>query len=631
MEKQVGAYIYTRVSTAMQTDGYSLEAQRQRILECAKFRHFRICGEYSDAGFSGKNISGRAQFQQMLSDIENKKDDVKFVLVFKLSRFGRNAADVLSSLQFMQDYGVDLICVEDNIDSTADSGKLMISVMSAMAEIERENILVQTMAGRRQKASSGGWNGGVAPYGYELKDGKLQIVEDEAKVIRDTFELYISTNNGATFVAKELNRRHVKKIKSRNDVSRFTTDFVKRIVDNPVYCGKIAYGRTVSQKIEGRRNEYHRVLQKDKNEIILADGTHEPIVSEETWLQARQKRADNAASPEKVNKDHHYILAGLCRCPSCGTRMYGRMNGEKPKGDGTFYAPSYSYVCRSRFAETSVECPKAISYSEKTLAKAVRDIIVSLVHDDGFHDLVERSLAEKFDADILAAEIEAAEKELRRLQRLQEQIENQLNAIDYDNRNAAKLEESYNNRLYKVIEDITETEARIEYLSEQMENAQSLEDARAGIYDFLQHFEEIYDMMENVDKRDFLKSFIDSIELYPKERGRKGQWIKTIHFLFPMQQKDGEPCRSVSFAPDSGENSKKKKGKGGKGGKGGSNGTGGDTDSSGSGGSGGGTFPTLASFMSSRLPSTATTTAWMSLFSTASWPTQWWAQTARSR
>ena len=625
MSKQDGAYIYTRVSTAMQTDGYSLDAQRQRIMEFAAFKHLHICGEYSDAGFSGKNISGRAQFQQMLSDIENKKDDVKFVLVFKLSRFGRNAADVLSSLQFMQDYGVNLICVEDNIDSTADSGKLMISVMSAMAEIERENILVQTMAGRRQKASSGGWNGGVAPYGYELKDGKLQIVEDEAKVIRDTFELYISTNNGATFVAKELNRRHVKKIKSRNDVSRFTTDFVKRIVDNPVYCGKIAYGRTVSQKIEGRRNEYHRVLQKDKNEIILADGTHEPIISEETWLQARQKRVDNAASPEKVNKDHHYILAGLCRCPSCGTRMYGRMNGEKPKGDGTFYPPSYSYVCRSRFAETSVECPKAISYSEKTLAKAVRDIIVSLVHDDGFHDLVERSLAEKFDADILAADIEAAQKEWRRLQRLQEQIENQLNAIDYDSRNAAKLEESYNNRLYKVIEDITETEARIEYLSEQMEHAQSLEDAKAGIYDFLQHFEEIYDMMENVDKRDFLKSFIDSIELYPKEKGRKGQWIKTIHFLFPMQQKDGELCRSVSFAPDSGENSKKKKGKGGKGGKGGSNGTGGDTDSGGSGGSGGGTFPTLASFMSSRWHLTEITTALTSHSTTAFWQTPSWA------
>ena len=69
-------------------------------------------------------------------------DGVSFVLVFKLSRFGRNAADVLSTLQIMQDFGVNLICVEDGIDSSKDAGKLMISVLSAVAEIERENIRV---------------------------------------------------------------------------------------------------------------------------------------------------------------------------------------------------------------------------------------------------------------------------------------------------------------------------------------------------------------------------------------------------------------------------------------------------------------------------------------------------------
>ena len=76
----------------------------------------------------------------MLEDIEADKDGVSYVLVFKLSRFGRNAADVLNSLQLMQDFGVNLICVEDGIDSSKDSGKLMISVLSAVAEIERENI-----------------------------------------------------------------------------------------------------------------------------------------------------------------------------------------------------------------------------------------------------------------------------------------------------------------------------------------------------------------------------------------------------------------------------------------------------------------------------------------------------------
>ena len=95
------------------------------------------------------------------------------MLLFKLSRFGRNAADVLSTLQVMQDFGVNLICVEDGIDSSKDAGKLMISVLSAVAEIERENIRVQTMEGRIQKAREGKWNGGFPPYGYKLEKGYL--------------------------------------------------------------------------------------------------------------------------------------------------------------------------------------------------------------------------------------------------------------------------------------------------------------------------------------------------------------------------------------------------------------------------------------------------------------------------
>ncbi|NSK19174.1 recombinase family protein [Dorea formicigenerans] len=158
MKKQQKCYIYTRVSTSMQVEGYSLDAQKDKLRKYADYQEMSIVGEYSDEGKSGKSVEGRPQFKQMLADIESGKDNVDYVLVFKLSRFGRNAADVLSSLQKMQDYGVNLICVEDGIDSSKDAGKLMISVLSAVAEIERENILVQTMEGCRQKAREEMWN-----------------------------------------------------------------------------------------------------------------------------------------------------------------------------------------------------------------------------------------------------------------------------------------------------------------------------------------------------------------------------------------------------------------------------------------------------------------------------------------
>ncbi len=76
----------------------------------------------------------------------------------------------------MQDYGVNLICVEDGIDSYKDVWKLMISVLSAVAEIERENIRVQIMEGRIQKVREGKWNGGFAPYGYLVSDTERRFL-----------------------------------------------------------------------------------------------------------------------------------------------------------------------------------------------------------------------------------------------------------------------------------------------------------------------------------------------------------------------------------------------------------------------------------------------------------------------
>ena len=187
-KERIKVYLYTRVSTVMQIDGYSLDAQKSKMKAFCEYNDYEIAGEYEDAGKSGKSIEGRSAFNQMIDDIKSGKDGVSFVLVFKLSRFGRNAADVLSTLQIMQDFGVNLICVEDGIDSSKDAGKLMISVLSAVAEIERENIRVQTMEGRMQKAREGRWNGGFAPYGYELKGGKLYINEEEAEAIKAQLE-----------------------------------------------------------------------------------------------------------------------------------------------------------------------------------------------------------------------------------------------------------------------------------------------------------------------------------------------------------------------------------------------------------------------------------------------------------
>ena len=80
-KKKTRCYIYTRVSTAIQVDGYSLDAQKDKLRKYAEFQDMEIVGEYSDEGHSGKNIKGRQEFMRMLNDIEDGKDGVDFVLV----------------------------------------------------------------------------------------------------------------------------------------------------------------------------------------------------------------------------------------------------------------------------------------------------------------------------------------------------------------------------------------------------------------------------------------------------------------------------------------------------------------------------------------------------------------------
>ena len=378
-KEKIKVYLYTRVSTTMQIDGYSLDAQKTKMKAFCDYNEYEIAGEYEDAGKSGKSIEGRIAFNQMMDDIKSGKDEVSYVLVFKLSRFGRNAADVLATLQVMQDFGVNLICVEDGIDSSKDAGKLMISVLSAVAEIERENIRVQTMEGRMQKAREGKWNGGFAPYGYSLIDGKLEVNEEEAVAIRTIFDQYVNTDLEANGIAKYLENHGIHKIARQNGTNPlFDAALIRRIIQNPVYSGKISYGRRRTEKVHGTRNEYRQVKTDD---YLLVDGLHEALVSEEVWEQAQVKVAAQAKKYEKVNRDKGekiHLLSGILKCPVCGSGMYGNKAIKKRK-DGSNYKDFYYYGYKHRNMTRGHKCDYRRQVHEEMLDAAVAEVISKLV------------------------------------------------------------------------------------------------------------------------------------------------------------------------------------------------------------------------------------------------------------
>ena len=536
-KEKIKVYLYTCVSTTMQIDGYSLDAQKTKMKAFCDYNEYEIAGEYEDAGKSGKSIEGRVSFNQMMEDIKSGKDGVSYVLVFKLSRFGRNAADVLATLQVMQDFGVNLICVEDGIDSSKDAGKLMISVLSAVAEIERENIRVQTMEGRMQKAREGKWNGGFAPYGYALIDGKLEVNEEEAVAIRMIFDQYVNTDLGANGIAKYLENHGIYKIARQNGKNPlFDAALIRRIIQNPVYSGKISYGRRRTEKVHGTRNEYRQVK---KDDYLLVDGLHEALVSEEVWEQAQVKVAAQAKKYEKVNRDKRekiHLLSGILKCPVCGAGMYGNKSIKKRK-DGSNYKDFYYYGCKHRNMTRGHKCNYKKQVHEEMLDDSVAEVISKLVSNPKFSDLIRNKINMEVDTGALDQEIENYKIQLRKLYHNKDTILSDMDSLDYEDKHYQRRKTDLENHLYKTYDKIDEAEELL--VSAKAKKRSLLADKITGdnIYKALIFFDKLYAQMNEAEKREFLSQLVGNVQIY-EERKENGQWLKSIEFKLPIIEKE---------------------------------------------------------------------------------------------
>lgn len=521
----------------MQVDGYSLEAQKEKLRRYAEFQELSVVREYSDEGKSGKSIEGRPEFQEMMNAVATGNENIDYVLVFKLSRFGRNAADVLSSLQLMQDYDVNLICVEDGIDSSKDSGKLMISVLSAVAEIERENILVQTMEGRKQKAREGKWNGGFAPYGYKLVDGELMIADDEADVIRVIYDKFIHTTMGAATVAKYLNHSgYIKKKRQNGTLDAFTAHFVKIVLDNPIYCGKIAFGRRKTEKIQGTRNQYHVVKQ---SEYPVYEGVHDGIISEEDWLLAQEKRKRTGVKNPKIySVDHQHLLSGIVKCPVCGASLYGSVN-RKRKKDGTFYRDYWYYACKHRLEYDGHKCSYKKQIHQDKLNDAVLEVIRHIVKNSKFDTAIKEKLEQSVDLDAYKTEEATIKGKIKQLTVAKEKLGSQMDKLDYSDKHYEKKYEDMQNRMDSLYDEIAEENDSLESVQMQIQGIREHQISQERVYEFLELFDIIYDDFTEIEKKEFLRSFIKQVEVYPQPQ-ENGQILKSIQFHFPVYYQGSE-------------------------------------------------------------------------------------------
>ncbi|QAT61002.1 recombinase family protein [Acidilutibacter cellobiosedens] len=535
--------LYPRVSTEMQVDGFSLDGQRSSLKRFADREEMIVVDIYEDAGKSGKSIEGRPAFKKMLSDIENGLQ-IDYILVYKLSRFGRNAADILNSLEFIQSYGINLICIEEGIDSSQASGKLLISVLSAVAEIERENIIEQTMNGRKEKARQGGWNGGFAPYGYYLKDKNLFIQEEEAEVIRIIYDKFANTEMGYGGVAQYLNLQGIKKIQRQNGkLSEWSGHLVRQILDNPVYYGKIAFGRRAREKVKGTKNQYRQAWQE---EYIVADGKHEAIISEELWNKVREKRIETGIKqPSKVGKDRSHLLTGLLRCPVCGGPMYTNKHAWTNK-DGT-YKEVYYYVCSRNRMVRGKSCTYKAMLKKTEIEPLVIASIKELVSNKTFAKEVKSRIGTQIDTTTIDREIKNYESKLREVDLNKARLENEIDTLPEDTRYRERKLHDMTIRLDGLYDIMVELEEKIEDAKLKRRSVEMNAITLDNVYRLMINFEKMYDRINDEERKALVSSLIKEIQIYPRDETEVP--LKSIFFNFPVF-KDGEEVQELLWDKD---------------------------------------------------------------------------------
>ncbi|PHV69739.1 resolvase [Sporanaerobium hydrogeniformans] len=383
--QEVRVALYARVSTEEQAlHGFSIEAQLNVLRNYCKLYNKKIVKEYVDRGISGKSIAGRYELQQLLKDAESGEFDE--VLVWKISRLARKVIDLLQMVEIFEKNDVVFRSFSENFETETPMGKFALQMMGAVGELERNTIVDNVKLGMAQRSRQGRWNGGIC-LGYKSeavdssnkKDTRLVIVPEEATIIKKIFNMYAS-GKGLRAIANSLNKEGYKTKRGNT----FDTASIKEIILNPLYVGKIRFNRYENWSERKRKG-------KSEN-VILADGVHEPIITQELWDRVQAIQKSKADKPMK-NYEGNYILTGLMKCPFCGATMVGTRTNNKLK-DGTKKVIRY-YSCgaaRSKGASVCGFHSIRADYAEQYVLDRIN---VAVTHPELLKKLVDKVNAHK--------------------------------------------------------------------------------------------------------------------------------------------------------------------------------------------------------------------------------------------
>lgn len=221
--------VYTRVSTEDQAkEGFSLEAQRERLEAYCKARGWAVAKGYVEDGHSGRDTK-RPAYQRMMAE----RDAWDTLLVIKMDRIHRNSRNFMEMMESLQEWGKNFVSATESFDTSTAMGRFVMDIIQRIAQLESEQIGERVYMGMSQKARTGpGLLGFTAPFGYDVRGGSLHVCPEEAKVVREVFDRCLAgeTTQG---IAGTLNARGVRAKRG----GRWTHARVLYILHNPLYSG----------------------------------------------------------------------------------------------------------------------------------------------------------------------------------------------------------------------------------------------------------------------------------------------------------------------------------------------------------------------------------------------------------
>jgi len=309
--------IYLRVSTEEQSrDGFSINAQKEKLTSYAKINDWEIYDFYIDDGISGKNITDRPNVNRLIEDVKNGK--VNNVLIYKLDRLTRSVKDLINLIELFENHNCSFNSVTEKLDTTNAVGRMFIKIIGIFAEFERENLAERVSFGYEQKTREGNYTNtnGVNGYNYIIGKGDLVVNEVEKEIVNRVFDLYLD-GFSMLKIARTFNNEKIPS-KRGGDWSQST---IKSILSNPLYIGKIRYG--VNKKLQAR--------------AFQVDGTQDTIVNEDKFYRVQEMMEKRKHFNSKKYPSERAYFSTALRCHKCGAKFHPKMSKQGDKYYITYY------------------------------------------------------------------------------------------------------------------------------------------------------------------------------------------------------------------------------------------------------------------------------------------------------